>query len=38
MFHKYLFSGNRVVPYGQTEGQTNVTMLKVAFRDFTKGA
>ena len=30
-------SGSRVVPYGQTEGQTDMTQLTVAYRNFANG-
>ena len=30
-FHKNLFSDSQVVPYGQTDGQTDVTKLIVVF-------
>ena len=36
MFHKNPFSGSRVVPCGQTDGQTDMTKLIVAFRNYTK--
>jgi len=33
-YHKNPSSGSRVVPCGQTDGQTDITKLIVAFRDF----
>ena len=33
-FHENLSSGSWVVPRGQTEGQTDITNLMVAFRNF----
>jgi len=35
-FHENPSSGSRVPPYGQTDGQANMTKLIVAFRNFTK--
>jgi hypothetical protein len=41
-FHKNPLSGNRVVLYGrtdtETDGQTDMTKLPVAFRNFAKSA
>ena len=37
IFHEYLSSGSRVVPYERTEGQTDMTKLTVSFPSFTKG-
>ena len=33
-FHQNPSSGSRVVPYGQADGQTDMTKLTVAFRNF----
>ena len=33
-FHENPSSGRRVVPWGQTDGRTNMTKLVVAFRNF----
>jgi hypothetical protein len=33
-FHQNPFSGNRVIPCGLTDGQTDMTKLIVPFRDF----
>jgi hypothetical protein len=33
-FNENLSSGSRVVPYGQTDGRTDMTRLIVAFRNF----
>ena len=33
-FHENLFSGSRVVPCGRMDGQTDMTKLLVAFRNF----
>jgi len=33
-FHKYLSSGSRVLPCGQTDGETYMTKRIVAFRNF----
>ena len=35
-FHQNPSSGSRVVPCGRTEGQTDMTKLTVAFRNFAK--
>jgi hypothetical protein len=35
-FHKNRFIGNRVVPGGRTERQTDMTNLLVAFRNFSR--
>ena len=37
-FHENSSSGNRVVPCGETDGQTDMTMLTVAFRYLAKSA
>ena len=36
MFHQNPSSDSRVVSYGQTEGQTDMTKLILAFRNFAK--
>jgi hypothetical protein len=33
-FHENSSSGSRVVPYGRTDGRTDMTKLIVAFRSF----
>ena len=33
-FHENLSTGSRVVPCGRTDGQTDMTELTVAFRNF----
>ena len=33
-FHEHSLSGSRVVPCGQTDRRTDMTMLIVAFRNF----
>ena len=33
-FHEKPSNGNRVIPYGRTDGQTDMTKLLVAFRNF----
>ena len=33
-FHENLSSGSRAVPYGQTDGRTDMMRLIVAFRNF----
>jgi len=34
IFHENPFSGSQVVPFGPTDGQTDITQLIVAFRNF----
>jgi len=34
-FHENPSSGNRVLPFGRTDGRTDMTKLAVAFRSFT---
>jgi len=34
IFHEYLSIGSRVTPHGRTDGQTDMTKLIVAFRNF----
>jgi len=38
LFYENPSSGTRVVPCGQTDRQTDMTKLKIAFRNFSKGA
>jgi hypothetical protein len=33
-FNENSSSGNRVIPFGRTDGQTDMTKLRVAFRNF----
>ena len=38
IFYENPSSGNQVVPCGQTDRQTDMTKLKIVFRNFSKGA
>jgi len=37
-FHENPSSGSRVVPWGQTDGGTDMTKLKIAFQNFVRFA